>query len=660
MTLANFFQPQGIVIIGASNNPAKIGRQILDNILNSNYQGKVYPINLKEKKIAGLKAYATLEDLKKQPLAEYLIIIAIPAPFVGAEIERGAKLGAKNFIIISAGFKEAGDEGKKREAEISALGKKYQLNILGPNCLGFINNVDNFNASFSETTAVSGRLALVSQSGAIGSAVLDWLKAYNLGLAYFISLGNKAVLTENNFLQHLEKDKNVDAVIFYLEDILQGREFIKIASKVAQKKPIVVLLSGLSPAGEKLAFSHTGALAKESKVIEAALKRAGVIQLTRLNDLFDIILLLKNKAFYHNLSPKITIITNAGGLAVLTADAIEKAGLELGNNLDLLGDAQAQDYYQALTLELKKKTNSTILILLTPQTNTRPEEVAQAVIKIATLYPQRAIMASFVGGEAVGAAKNLLLQNNIPVFSYPEQAINSLALVVKNQQTKKDLSVFSKQSQKKKISSIPSDYVALLKVLKRYNFQVAPTHYYSSSDKINKFPVVVKAVGPDFIHKTDKGGVILNIKSQFELKKAILKLKKEQALYFKNKENKIVLQAQKKGGLELILGIKRDENFGHVILFGLGGVYAEVLGDTQLVLADLNRNSALAALKASSLFPIIKGLRGKKYNLDALVDTLINLSNLAAAHPEIKELDINPLLLTEKEAIVLDARVLTD
>ncbi|MDD3778055.1 MAG: acetate--CoA ligase family protein [Patescibacteria group bacterium] len=660
MNLANFFKPQKIAIIGASNNPSKIGRQILDNIIASHFRGKIFPINIKEKKIAGFKAYASLDDLKKQSLSKCLIIVAIPAPFVALEIERGAKLGAKNFIIISAGFKEAGSEGQKREEEIRAIAEKYKLNILGPNCLGFINNVNNFNASFSETTNTSGRLALVSQSGAIGSAVLDWLKEYNLGLAYFISLGNKAVLNENDFLQYLEKDKNVDAVVFYLEDILQGQEFVRTASQVAQKKPIIILLSGLSQAGEKLAFSHTGALAKESKVVEAALKRAGVIQIKHLNDLFNIILLLKNKAFYQTLSSKVSLITNAGGLAVLTADAIEKAGLELADNQDLLGDAQAQDYYQALSLKLKKKIKQNILVLLTPQTNTQPLQVAQAIVKVAASHSQSTIMATFVGGKTVSTAKRFLLENDIPVFSYPEQAINSLALVVKNQQARKGLQTFSKPIKKKKINYISKDYVALLKALKKYNFSVVPTWYYSSSNKINKFPIALKVVGPDFIHKTDKGGIILNIKNQNDLKKAVQKLKKDHSKYLKNKENKIVLQNQKMGDLELILGIKRDKNFGHVLLFGLGGVYAEALEETQLVLADLNRKSALKALKASHFFPIINGLRGKEFNIYALADALVNLCNLVAAHPEIKELDINPLLLTEKEAIVLDARVLTD
>jgi acetyltransferase len=660
MNLNNFFKPNSIAVIGASSNPEKIGRQILDNIISSQFRGKIYPVNLQAKKIAGLPAFSSLEKIKIQDKSKLLVVLAIPAPFVGEEIENAALLGAKNFIVISAGFKEVGKDGKKMEENLVSLANKYKLNILGPNCLGFINNMYGFNASFSSATKGKSKIALVSQSGAIGSAVLDWLRVNNLGLGYFISLGNKAVLNENNFLKYLDKDKDIEAIIFYLEDIVEGKKFMEIASVVTKKKPVVVLLSGLSESGKKLAFSHTGAMAKEPEIIKAALSRSGVLQITEIHNLFNLILLLKNKAFYNGLSEKITIITNAGGLAVLSADYIEKSGLDVTKNIDLLGDAQASSYEKALSEELSQNKKDNILILLTPQTATNPLEVAKVISKLSKKYFKRAIMCVFVGGQAVSEAKEILVQNNIPVFDYPEEAIKVLSLLKKNQQSKLNLDRFLSSSSFKNKKSLKTDYVGFLSVLKSYGIKVVSTRYFKAGDRIKSFPVVLKAVGPDFVHKTDKGGVILNLRSALATGQAVNKLIKGNKSYFKNRENRIVIQDQKQTGLEIILGLKQDDNFGHVLLFGLGGIYAEALGKAEIVVADLNKKRALAKLQESHLFSIIKGVRGKKYNLESLVDVMVALCKLAKDHPEIKELDINPLLLTEKEAIVLDARVLLD
>jgi acetate---CoA ligase (ADP-forming) len=660
MNLRNFFQPKSIAVVGASNNRQKIGRQILDNIIASGYKGSIYPINLKKKKIAGLSALTSLENIPKRDRNALLVVIAIPASLVALEIEKCGRLGIKDIIVISAGFKEIGKEGLKREENIKFLAKKYDLNILGPNCLGFINNIFGLNASFSKSSVGGGRIAFLSQSGAIGSAVLDWLKGHNLSLAYFISLGNKAVLSENEFLSILGKDKNIDAIIFYLEDIKSGQEFMAKASKISFIKPVIVLKAGSSEQGSRIARSHTGALAGKFEIISAGLKRAGVVMISELESLFNLITILNSKAAHQKLNKKIKIITNAGGLAVLSADAIQKQGLELSDSFDILGNAQAIDYEKTLKQVLKSTDKDVILVLLTPQSATYPLQVAEAITRQAIKHPQKLIITNFLGGESVEEAKNLLIKNNIPVFDYPEMAINALSSVVKRQDGLSEFKPFENNQVKSKKQQVKSDYIALLRKLSSYGIRTVKTVAYQPGRSLTSFPAVLKAVGPDFVHKSDKGLVILDLKDQKQVDKAAAKLIKLNRQALKNKANYLVLQPQQKSGLEIILGIKRDSSFGPILLIGLGGIYAEILQKTEFLIADLNKKQALDALKKMSFFEILKGARGKKYAIKELAQAMVSLCRLVKEHPEIKELDINPLFIQENSILAVDARVFVE
>jgi len=662
MSLKNFFSPSAIAVIGASQNPKKVGRQVLDNVILSGYQGAVYAVNLKEKNVASLPTFSDLYSLPIKNWSTLLVIIAIPAPLVLKEIEKCGQLGIKNIIIISAGFKESDIEGKKREEELKSLINKYSLNVLGPNCLGFINNFNHFNASFSHRSNINSRVALISQSGAIGSSVLDWLKNQNLGLGYFISLGNKTGLNENHFLDYLSKDKNIDVIILYLEEIVAGKEFMSIVSKMATSKTIAILKAGISEQGQALAKSHTGALAGEVASIKAGLERSGVILIDNLSDLFNLIILLRAPlATKKKLSNKLQIITNAGGLAVLAADATAEQGIDLINNLDILGNASPEDYEQALKKLLGADKEANLLILLSPQLSTEPLKVAEVVAKLAKQNPKRLIMTSFMGGKTITGAREYLINQGLPFFSYPEEAIKALGSLIKQAKKLTQFTPYNLLNGEAVVKSQEKsnyDYLELFTLLKKYKIAGVKTSKYNPLAKENRaWPLVLKAVGPDFNHKSDKEVIILNLNNFSDLKSAAEKIQKKYKTLFLNKNNYLIIQPQIKDKIELILGFKRDPSFGPVLLFGLGGIYAEILKEVSLTIADLDEKRALNFIKDSAFFPILNGARGGiKYDINKLARILVNFSRLANQERKINEFDINPLFLTPKEILAGDVR----
>lgn len=660
MDLKNFLNPQSVAVIGASSNPEKIGRQILDNLIGGGYRGKIFPINLQDKIIAGLPAYADIKMIPRPDFSKMLAIIAIPAKFVLAEIMKGADLGLKNFIVISAGFKESGPDGEAMEREMAVMAKKYGLNILGPNCLGFINSSLKLNATFAASNLKSGHITLLSQSGAIGSAALDWLKLKNFGLAYFFSLGNKAVLNENKIISSLANDDKVDLIAVYLEEISAGEELMTLISRLAKKKPVVVLKAGQSLAGGQLALSHTGSLAGSNAVARVAIERAGGIWLENLGELFNFLNIFKKQSRRMMGNQPLSIITNAGGLAVLAVDEISRCGLKFGSNQDLLGDASADDYGQGISSFLSSKKTDNLLVILTPQTATEPEETAQAIIEASKKYPNRIIMTAFTGGQDLLIAKQLLSKANIPVFDYPEEAIRALSSLDSYYRRASRVKIYHRPTPSSKGNKASSDYLSALKLLSHYGIPAIPTFRYEVSHlKKYAYPVVLKAVGPDFLHKTDKGAVVIGLKNQAELKSAAARLIRDNQKVWKNPENYLIVQKMSTDFREIIIGFKRDSSFGTVIIVGFGGIYAEVFKDTKLELGDLNLKRAEELIKSLKSYPILAGARGQKtFDIQGLALALVNLSRLAADYPEIKELDINPLFVFEDKIAAADVRII--
>lgn len=662
MSLKYFFNPQAVAIVGASSERTKIGRQVLDNIIAGGYRGSIYPINLKETKIAGHKAYASLDLVPTKKRAGLLVVIAIPAAFVLAEIKKCAHLGIKNIIIITAGFKEVSAEGKEIEAEIAALANKYQLNILGPNCLGLINTWHKLNATFAAADSATGHAALLSQSGAVGSAALDWLKLKDFNFAYFISLGNKAVLDENKIMAHLASDKRINLVVAYLEEIKDGQKFMSLVSRLVKKKPVAILKAGQSAAGGQLAMSHTGSLAGSSAAVEAGVKRAGAIWLESINELFNLLILFRHNVISNQTNPELHLITNAGGLAVLAVDEIARQKIPFGASYDILGDADASRYSEELKLRLSDKKVNNLLILLTPQTATEPEKTASVIIAAAKKYPRKLIMTSFVGGTAIAGARDLLEKNGVPTFDYPEEAIRSFKNLITYQRTVKTIRPYNRFKGKAAPLIKNSDYLESLAHLKKYGLDTVKTFKYQPTKASSyKYPVVLKISGPDFVHKSDKQAVVVNLKTPTELKATAARLLKNNRRALANPLNYLLVQEQMSKFQEVILGFKRDDSFGPIMMIGLGGIYTEVFKEVKLALSDLNYQEALALIKELRIYPILNGARGqKKYDVKSVARAFVNLARFANEHPEIKELDINPLFVFEHGALAGDARIILD
>jgi len=660
MSLHSFLNPKSVAVVGASGKKDKIGRQILDNVIASGFKGKLYPINLKEKRIANLDAYANLGDLPRGSFASMLVVIAIPAKFVVSEIEKCAKLGVKNVIIISAGFGEQGGKGLKMEEEIEKIALRKKMNVLGPNCLGLINNFNNLNATFTNSDRRAGNIALLSQSGAIGSVVLDWLKGQNINLGYFFSLGNKVVLGENEILEYLLRDKEIEIIVLYLEEVARGKEFVDIVSRLSKKKIVAVLPAGNSSLGSKLASSHTGAIASSERVMRTALTRAGAVYLEDLGDLFNVISLSKKIYWHNNNSFSLNVLTNAGGLGVLTADEVSGQGVELQSSVDVLGDAPAQRYQKNLREMLSRRDVDNVLVLLSPQTSTEPIKTAQAIINLSKKHPKKLLITSFVGGNSLDKANRLLKENNIPVFGSPEEAVRAFAKVVEHRKRLKTLKPYNSDGIKVGRVVKDDDYLKSLRLLKKYKIDIVKTIKYAKPSAVSfKYPVVVKVVGPKFLHKTDKQAVITDINNRSELIKVVGQLEKSHRKEFKDLNNYIVVQPQIDEAQELILGFKRDSSFGAILMVGLGGIYAEVFKEVNMSLSDLDLKQAKELLKSLKIYPILKGARGKEgYDINNLAKAIVNLARLANEHPEIKELDINPVFVQRKKVLAGDVRII--
>lgn len=686
MSIDNFLRPKYLAVIGASSQPHKVGRKVFDNLV-SNGRLEVFPINLKEKKIAGRKAYTDIALIPVKDKSLVLVIIVIPAKLVEAEVLKCARLGIKNLIIISAGFKESGPFGKKMEEAIQIIAGKYQMNILGPNCLGFINADLSLNATFSNYQASkpkrsSSRVAFLSQSGAIGSAVLDWLSDENISLSYFISLGNKAVLNENDFFDFFRRDQKSDLIIAYLEEISQGGRFLRLVSELNKIKPVAILKSGRTPIGRRMAASHTGSLAASYDITLAALNRLGVIVLDRMDDVYNLMSLAGFKPGQVKDDGSLAIISNAGGLSVMAADEIFKQKTNLAvwssstasrlakilpkfasikNPLDILGDADPDRYRQSLDLILSDRSVSAALVLLTPQSLTQVKETAEVLVELKKKHPRQIIAACFLGGREVSIGHNILKRESIPSFASLEEAIISLSKFLKYLTERKRIKPFSiprPASHPPLRSSGLMDYLASFKLLKKYQIATLDPKKLDLKRLADiPYPLALKFVGPDFLHKSDRRAVFLNVKNEEEVKKIVADFSSRKV----SADNFIVYQSMAKAGTELILGLKRDPVFGPVILLGLGGIYTEVYQDTVLELLDLDRPRALAMIKKLKIYPILAGHRGQAgVKIPALIDTILKLAKLARDNENISALDINPLLLDEKKSLALDVRIIIE
>lgn len=693
--LKYLFSPRRIAVVGASSKSGGVGRAVLDNIINSGFKGDIFPVNPKAEKISGLHCYPQLAAIKKKI---DLVIIIIPAAAVPAVLEEAGSLGVPAAIIISAGFKEAGRGDL--EVAVKTIARRYQMAVLGPNCLGLINPRLNLNATFTDILPAPGNIAFFSQSGALGTAVLDYARDLNLGFSVFTSVGNKAVLDEADFLNYIQTDKQTRVLGIYAEDLRRSEKLaasIKLLAKSA--KPVVVLKSGRTSAGANASASHTGAIAGDDKIYEAFLRDAGAIRARSISEFFDYLQIFScnNLKKVNNLA----IITNAGGPGVLAVDAALENNLALAslsadsqrslekilpaaaswrNPIDILGDALAVRYAQVLDIVAADKGVDSILVLATVQTMTDLDNLTLALVAWRRRYSQP-LAVCLLGAESVQKAKRSLQQAGIAVFSYPEDAARSLAALSRFSQpprsefklkTKKPL--ISKKAREEvtkifdqarvlKIAHLP-EFLSL-PVLKAYSLPVADFFLIKNEQdaKIAKkrfsVPLALKIASLDILHKSDVQGIILNVRPK-DISQAysqlLARVKKNcpQARI----DGVLVMPMAAAGITELIIGGLRDINLGPALMLGWGGVYAETLGDVAFSLSPITKEKVGRMLSSLQVKAVLLGARGgKKADLDALIDILFRLDALLRDFPEIKELDLNPVLAREQGALILDARL---
>jgi acetyltransferase len=667
--LEAFFEPTSIAIIGASRKTGKVGHEVIKNVLESGFNGKIFPVNPKAEEILGLKCYPSV---LKIPDEIDLGVIIIPAAFVPKVVEEAGKKGIKALIIISAGFREVGGEGTKLEDEIINICKKYHIRILGPNCLGLIDAFTPINISFAPTKPQKGGAAFISQSGALGTAILDWVQDQRIGLGKFISLGNKADLDETDLISELADDDETSIILLYLEGVKRGDEFLRVTQKVTRKKPVVILKSGVTQAGARAASSHTGTMAGSDLAFNIAFKKAGIIRVETAEELFELAEVFTTQPIPEG--PNVAIITNAGGPGILATDACEKHGLKMA--------PMSSNTVKKLREKLppaSEEVNSG-LIILAPQAMTEPLSIAKAIVNSKHVFKGKPILTSFMGGGTVTKGIEEIEKAGIPNFTFPERAIRSLAILVKYGEylkssqietiprfrvNKEKVSlVFNRVREEKRVTLT---WAEATEVVSAYGIpanspQLANTaeEAIQSANRIG-YPVVLKIESPNILHKTDIGGVRLNVNSAEEVRRLFFELVGRAHIYYP-KATILGVNVSKMVplGRELIIGMTRDITFGPLIMFGLGGIYVNFLKDVTFGLAPLNEREVLEMIEQTKAYTLLRGIRGEvRSDIDSIIDVILRFSQLVTDFNEINEIDINPISVYEEDkgCLCLDVKI---
>jgi acetyl coenzyme A synthetase (ADP forming)-like protein len=692
-----FFTPNSVAVIGASTNPNKLGYAVVKNLLDGGYaeHGRVYPINPSATEILGFKVYPTVLEV---PDPIDLAVIVIPYPHVPEALRTCGQKGIPSAIVISAGFREAGKEGLDRELELVDICHEYNLRLIGPNCLGVIDSFTPLNASFAAGTPPSGPMAFMSQSGALGTAVLDIALAGQLGLSKFVSLGNKADVSEIDLLQAWVKDEHSKVILVYSEGMPSGQEFIRVARQVTRQKPVVAIKSGVTQSGSRAVSSHTGSLAGSEQAYQAAFHQAGILRAESMESLFDEALALGYQPPLKG--DRIAILTNAGGPGILATDALEKSGLTLArfeletihaleqylpdaasaaNPVDVLGDALADRYKFALEQIARDPNVDGIIVLLTPQAMTEIDDTARVTVSVAQ-HIDIPILGCFMGEARIQTGIEILTKNGIPNYPFPERAANAFKAMsdyrmIKSRpqleytQFKVDQAA-AKQvfDQARSENRLTIGDAESRQVLQAYGLRIPSSEIADTPDKAVTiagkigYPVVLKIASPDILHKTDIGGVKVGLQSAADVRDAFELMVYRAQRYVPEARiwGCLVQEMAPSGGLEVLLGMNRDPQFGPLITFGLGGIYVETLRDVTFRVAPLARQEAQEMLTHIQAHALLDGVRGQPpMDKVAIVDALLRISQLVGDFPEIIEMDINPLMVYHQGegALALDMRL---
>jgi acetyl coenzyme A synthetase (ADP forming)-like protein len=698
MNVESMISPTSVAVLGASNRRGSVGNAVIANIVNGGYTGREYPVNPSSETVLGLRCYRSILEIV-EPVD--IAVIITPSNIVPKVLEEcGKKGGVKAAVIISAGFKEIGEQGKILEDKIKRIAKDYGIRLIGPNCIGFINTDPkvSLNASFTKGMPKSGNIALVSQSGAICVAMLEYAKMRNMGFSKVFSLGNKADLNENDLLAMLANDDATSVVLMYIEDLVDGRRFIEIASNITgeseKRRPILALKVGESAIGAKSIASHTGALAGSQEAYKAIFAQSGVLRVETLEELFDYAI-----AFAYQPIPKYdggtAVVSNAGGPATIIADASSKYNLKLAklteitvselskilpaNPIDIIGDAGHKRYEKTLRTVLKDPNVDSCIIVSTPQMMLDMELLTDVTIKINNEFKEKTILSCMMVVAGIENALARLDENKIPQYSFPESATRAIVEMLEYRswvaRPRTDVKMFkvAKDDVRKvfdKAKSQARNYLhetEAVEVLKSYGFQIPKSQLAQSEDECVKlseeigYPVVLKVSSPEIVHKTDVGGVELNLKNANEVRDAFRRIM-DNAKKFRNDAKILGVNIQEfvTNGKELIIGMKRDPQFGPLLMFGLGGIYVEFIKDVSFRLAPLKELGALHMIESTKAGKLLLGVRGEKpSDIQSIVECLERMSQLVIDFPEIQEIDINPLLVFEqgKGSKAVDARM---
>ncbi len=701
-TLQKIFRPQRIAVIGVSNDPNSVGGIVLKNIVSGGFNGVVYPVNPKHEAVMGIQCY---KDVKSLPKVPDLAVICTNSKSVPGLIRECGEVGIRGIIIISAGFKEIGPEGKKLEEEVKSVVAGFEdMRVIGPNCLGIIVPGHNMNVSFASGMPKKGHVAFISQSGALCTSALDWAYEENIGFSYFVSIGNTMDIGFGDLIDFFGQDPNTRSIVLYIEAVSKARQFMTAARAFARKKPIIVYKAGRFPESAAAAASHTGAMAAEDAIYDAVFERAGIGRVYDIGDIFNFTELMAQRNIPKG--AKLAIVTNAGGPGVMATDALIAMDGKLttlsddtmkklndylppfwshGNPVDVLGDAPPERFAKATQFVLEDPNVDAVLVILTPQAMTNPTATATEITKL-TEHTAKPIMAAWLGGQSMREGISVFNKHGMATYDTPEAAIRAFMTLARYSrnleslfETPKDFPVTFTLDREKVRKEFVEKYFQSDRILSE-NISKALIAAYGipttqpqvaksaidAADIANKigYPIVMKIHSPDITHKSDVGGVILNIKDEdgvWNNFKSMTRNIKEKMPDAKIEGVTIQPMVNMKDSIEMILGIKKDPIFGTVLLAGMGGIGAELFHDTKLGFPPLNERLARMMIEELKIYPLLKGYRGAPAkNIEKLIEVIIRLSYIAADYPEIVELDINPLLVSENDVVALDARIIID
>ena len=701
--LASLFTPESIALYGASDRTDSVGGVVFKNLITSGFKGRIYAINPKRDEVQGEKAYSSLDAIDE--LVD-LVVVATPAKSIPGIVEACGERGVKMMLILSAGFRETGAEGRRLEDRVTELVKRYGIRLMGPNCLGIIRPDKGLNVTFGNNNAEPGNLAFVSQSGAICTAILDWAETNGVGFSAVVSTGIAADLDFGDFLDYLVSDSRTKAILLYIEGINNSRRFMSSLRAAARIKPVIALKVGRHAAGAEASMSHTGALVGSDETFSAALSRSGVLRVDTIGQLFAAAKALSS-LHYRGPSERLVIVTNGGGPGVMAADRATDQGIELsslsdktmaalnrvlpsvwshGNPVDIIGDAPPDRYEQALDICLEDPGIDGAIVILTPQAMTRPTEVAEAVIKSAKKN-KKPIMTSWMGGDQVEEARRLFNEAHVPDFGTLENAVDAFSYIARYNRNQRlllqtparltsgrevpdtegaRLIIEAVMTDQRKVLTEPES-MAVLNAFRIPTVRNAVAHSANEALIIAEsigFPIAMKVLSTDISHKSDAGGVMLNINSAQEVRGAYKQLVDRVTARLPNATISGVTvekMYRSPNGRELMIGIIKDPVFGPVISFGSGGTSVEVMGDSAISLPPLNRRLALDLINRTKVARLLGEFRQMPaVDMDQLVDVLLGVSAMACELPWIQEMDINPLIVDETSIMAVDARIVVD